>query len=231
MFDDQQGSWPTPPSQAEVQRLVERARGGDPTEIAALRAAMEHSPNLWKAYGDLATHARNSWIALIAGPDLVLLESLERQVEAMKADLAGPATTPLENLLIERIVACWLQLGHADASAAQSREVSLKQADFARKRQDSAHRRYVMAVGALAMTRRLLGSAASAPGGFGHCSRSIEPGPVVGADTNEDGLDQPGANPPKVAVSEDGQLLKFGLPAERSDGIDRTVRPRSGDTR
>jgi hypothetical protein len=69
----------------------------------------------------------------------------------MRCELAGPDPSPLEALLVGRIVASWLMVSYADAAVAQAREVSLRQADFARKRQDSAHRRYLTAIGALAM--------------------------------------------------------------------------------
>ena len=87
-----------------------------------------------------------------------------RRVGAMMADLAGSSPSPLESLLVDRIGACWLQLSYADATAAQAGEMSIQQGNYLRKRQDSAHRRYLTAVGALAMTRRLLGSAVDSAG-------------------------------------------------------------------
>jgi hypothetical protein len=125
---------------------------------------MEQYPEIWKSYGDLATHARDAWIDLIAGVDLALKESLGRQVEAMRAELAGPDPSPLENLLIGRIIVSALQSDFADAAVAQAGNVSIKQADFARKRQDSASRRLLMAIATLASVRRLLSSSVEAPG-------------------------------------------------------------------
>ena len=118
---------------------------------------MNQYPAIWHAYGDLAGHAQDAWLDLIAGVDLALKESLGRQVEAMRAELAGPHPSPLETLLVERIAVCWLQASYSDAAAAQTGEISIQQGNYIRKRQDSAHRRYLTAVGALAMVRRLLG--------------------------------------------------------------------------
>ena len=42
----------------EVRELLERARGGDPATLPALREALDGRPGLWRAYGDLAAHAR-----------------------------------------------------------------------------------------------------------------------------------------------------------------------------
>ena len=143
----------------EIRSLLERARRGDPAAVPALRRALEAHPEIWRACGDLAAHARDAWIGLAAGPDLVLKESLARQADSIRAGLAGPAPSPLEALLVDRVVACWVQLAYSDAAAAQMGEVSIKQAEHARKRQDSAHRRYVTAIGALATVRKLLGVA------------------------------------------------------------------------
>jgi hypothetical protein len=140
----------------EVRELLERARGGDPAALPALRAALDGRPELWRAYGDLAAHARGAWVELIGGPDLALKESLTRTADAMLVDLAGPAAPALERLLAERVVATWLQLNHADALAAQAAGLSLRQASFAQGRQESAQRRHIAAAAALATLRRLL---------------------------------------------------------------------------
>ena len=94
----------------------------------------------------------------------MLAEALDRKVEAMKNELGGPSPSPLERLLIERVAACWLQLNYADAVAAQARDVSLKQAELALRRQAKAHKCYLTAIGALATVRRLLPAVAGPPG-------------------------------------------------------------------
>jgi hypothetical protein len=195
----------------EIRHLLERARGGDATELASLREALDQYPKTWRAYGDLAAHARNVWISLIAGMDLALKESLGHKVEEMKAELAGPDPSPLEVLLVERIVACWLQVGYADAAAAQAGEMSIQQGNYIRHRQDSAHRRYLSAIATLAMTRRLLGLATSASSrGSGTKSRTSGPVRVVGAETIECGHDELGGHLPESG-SGDGDSLEFGL--------------------
>jgi hypothetical protein len=132
--DSKIAAWSRPQSEVEIRGLLERARGGDPTDLVALRQAMNQHPEIWQDYGDLAAHAQDAWIDLVSGADLALRESLGRQIQAMKAELVGPAPTPLEMLLVERIVACWLQVGYADATAAQKGELSIQQANCLRKR-------------------------------------------------------------------------------------------------
>jgi hypothetical protein len=102
-------------STARLQELVRRAQQGDRSVLPELREALDANPKLWQSYGDLALQAQAIWLDLIAGKDLALQECVLRKLEAMRADLAGPAPTPLEKLLVERVAACWLQTMYADA--------------------------------------------------------------------------------------------------------------------
>ncbi len=145
-----------PPEPDDLDALVIRARSGDAAILPQLRAFLDEHPAAWRHCGDLALQAQEAWINLIAGPDLLARESLSRQTAALRAELAGPAPSSLEKLLVARIVACWLQVHYSDASVAESAALSLRQASFAQKRQDAAHRRYMAALGGLALVRRLV---------------------------------------------------------------------------
>jgi hypothetical protein len=59
-------------------------------------------------------------------------------------------------LLVERVVACWLQVHYSDAAYAQMKGGGPAQHAAALRRQDSAQRRYLQAVKVLATVRRLL---------------------------------------------------------------------------
>ncbi len=215
---------PGPPGDAEIRDLLERARRGDADALPGLRAALDGHPEVCRAYGDLAAHARTAWINLIGGPDLALGEALSRRAVALRAELAGPAPTPIEALLAERVVACWLQVNYSDAAAAQAGAISLKQAAFAQHRQDAAHRRYLTALGALATVRRLLPVAE--PAGMlptSPCSRG--PRGDVGGDDQAASrpagheVDREGGDPSRA-----GLLLAFEPPRA---GADRGVKTRS----
>lgn len=78
--------------------------------------------------------------------------------------VAGGEPTPLEVLVAVRVVACWLLVGllEANMSAQLNREAIKRSggvpASFVRelmKMQESAHRRYLSAIEALARVRRL----------------------------------------------------------------------------
>jgi hypothetical protein len=78
---------------------------------------------------------------------------------ALRDELTGPGPKPIERLLAERVTACWIQLHWAEATVAQARGGTIKQAELALRRQNSAHRRYLTALGALATAQRLLPAA------------------------------------------------------------------------
>jgi hypothetical protein len=153
----------TPPKQdsadpvlERLHQLVRRAEGGDEAALPELRAALDVNPWVWERYGDLAQQSQAAWLQLIADKNLLLLESARRKAAQLRTELAGPAPSPLERLLVERVVACWLQTNFADASYAQMKGTSPAQHTAALRRQDSAQLRYLQAVKALATVRRLL---------------------------------------------------------------------------
>jgi hypothetical protein len=48
----------------------------------------------------LARQSQAAWLQLIAGPNLLLRESVERKAEQLRAELAGPEPSPLEGVLV-----------------------------------------------------------------------------------------------------------------------------------
>ena len=72
-----------------LQALVKRAEQGDESALPELRAALDTNPWIWERYGDLARQSQAAWLQLIAGPNLLLRESVERKAEQLRAELAG----------------------------------------------------------------------------------------------------------------------------------------------
>ena len=150
----------TPPKQDEVlerlRKLVQRAEQGDEAALPELRVALDANPWCWNCYGDLGRQAQGAWLDLIGGKNLMLKEAASRKAEQLRTELAGPGPSPLERLLVERVVACWLQVHYSDAAYAQLKGGGPAQHAVALRRQDSAQRRYLQAVKALATVRKLL---------------------------------------------------------------------------
>jgi hypothetical protein len=144
-----------------LQSLVKRAEQGDESALPELRVALDTNPWIWQRYGDLAQQVQAAWLQLIAGPNLLLRESVERKAEQLRAELAGPEPSPLEKLLVERVIACWLQVQYADAAYAQQTSPSPGQHTAALKRQAGSHQRYLHSIKTLATVRKLLKPAPS----------------------------------------------------------------------
>jgi hypothetical protein len=140
----------------DMARLLERATKGDASVLSKLRRLLDESPELWRGYGDLALQARASWIQLAAGPNLLLDECLTRKAVELRKEVAGDSPSPLEQLLADRVVICWLQVSFYDSLIAQTREYTPAKARMLQGQHDGAHRRYLTAIKTLATVRKLL---------------------------------------------------------------------------
>jgi hypothetical protein len=152
----------TPPALAvpttgeEILALLKRAEKGDASTLPAVRQLVKIPKVMDLCGGDLARQTEASLIAKASGDNLALREALHRKLELLRAELAGPIPTPLERLLVERVAVCWLQLHYYDVLLAQHEEkLSLAQGDYHHRRCDRAQRRYLSALKALALVRKL----------------------------------------------------------------------------
>jgi hypothetical protein len=147
-------STPTP---EEVKKLLRKAEKGDKTVLPTLRTWMDRTPGYWEEMGDLAHTARASLIRSLSGDkNLVVQEAHARKCAALTAELAGPQPSPLERLLVERIVLCWLHLHYDETLYVQHREkLTLRQDEFFQQRISKAQARYLAAIRTLAQVRRL----------------------------------------------------------------------------
>src|SRR5262249_51636526 len=73
-----------------------------------------------------------------------------------RAELGGPAPSPLERLLVERVVMTWLQTAYHDALAAQSAGAAEARLRLIHQQQSNSERRHLAAVKQLALVRKLL---------------------------------------------------------------------------
>ena len=143
---------PTDPK--ELRKLLERAQKGDESTLPALHEMLKTSHWL-EACGNLAKLAENALIRKIAAKNLAIGEGLRTKLEVLRGELAGPAPTPLERLLAERIAACWLHLYHLETIYASKDSMSLELGSYYQKSIDRAHLRYLSAIKTLATVRKL----------------------------------------------------------------------------
>jgi hypothetical protein len=145
----------------QIIELADRAENGDQAAVTELTAIYDKClPDWWKHVADSAVRAQQAWVTLAAGETRLLSQgAIERMLRAMQESLAGPNPTALEQLLIDRILACWLQVQHADTRyverAMYSERLSFQESEFLQRRQDRTQLRYLQAIKTLAQVRRL----------------------------------------------------------------------------
>src|SRR5262249_9701258 len=146
-------------ARARLESLVQRAQQGDEDVLPELRQVLDAHPGLWHRCGDLALQAQTAWLQLVCGKDLLLRESLQRKLEQMKEELAGTGPSPLERLLVGRVLATWLQAEYADAAYTKAKPNSPAQHQALQRRQNSAQQRHLQAIKMLVTVRKLLAPA------------------------------------------------------------------------
>ena len=145
----------TIPSEAEQREVLRRGREGDASVLPALRKMLQNPVFVEAFGGDFARQAEISFVNAAAGDNLVFRETLTRKMELLRDELAGAKPTPIERLLVERVVACWLQVQDADIRYAQAKDLSLKWYEFYQRRMNHSHKRYLSALKTLALIRKL----------------------------------------------------------------------------
>ena len=136
------------------EELIDRARKGDASTLPILQK-MLLKPAIVENLGNLAMQAERSFVNVAGGNDLAFKEGLTRKMELLRAELAGPNPAPIERLLVERVVACWLQVQDADIRYAQAKDLSIKWYEYYQRRMNHSHKRYLSALKTLALVRKL----------------------------------------------------------------------------
>lgn len=144
-----------PKKKDELEALTDRAQKGDKTALPALRELLK-DPALVNAWGgDLAQQAQMALIHKFTGQNLLFQETLPRKLGLMRDELAGPSPTPLERLLVERIVTCWLHLHHLEVIYGNKESMTLSLGIYYERCISSAQKRYLAAIKTLAVVRKL----------------------------------------------------------------------------
>ena len=83
--------------------------------------------------------------------------AVEHEPDALAAELGKANAAPLERLIIDQIVCCWLNCYDVQRryTVVMRGELSIKQADWWERRHSAAQHRYLRACESLARVRRL----------------------------------------------------------------------------
>jgi hypothetical protein len=146
----------------ELDDLVKSAQAGDAGALPKIRRILDNNPAIWQFVGNLSQLVEHAWIAVLAGDEPLAAESMRRTIDDMKAKLAGENPTCLEKMIVDQIIAGWMEMRLLDALSADPGRGSVVQGALQLKRRESTHKRYLAAMKMLTTTR-LLPAAALAP--------------------------------------------------------------------
>jgi hypothetical protein len=141
----------------EIEATLDLANKGDKPALARIRKLIRADPALMPdALGaDLAWQVECKIAQQLLPDQPGRLEAIEARCRRMRADLAGPDPTPIEKLLVSRIVLTWLEVHSLDFRCLTAGNQPLYQAEYMAKCRDRAHRRYLAAIRTLAAVRKL----------------------------------------------------------------------------
>jgi hypothetical protein len=139
-------------------KLRKRANEGDRQARIALVRFCNANPNLWAMLGDTAKLAETGIIDVIANREWLSGRAIAREADQLRKRLSRPSQSPLEELAIRRLVACWAQLHLVDSMCGQA-DGAVERARFWLHRQAQAHKLYAAAEKSLLLIRGLIPAA------------------------------------------------------------------------
>jgi hypothetical protein len=139
-----------------MRALLQRGQQGDASVLPQLRELLNERPELWQRLGNLTGQVEEALLDLTAGKSLLAREAIRRRMEALRAELSVPPPTPVEKLLIDRVVICWAQCHLADLDDVQKTRAGTPQGSHAQRRLNGIQARFLAAVRQLVVVRRLL---------------------------------------------------------------------------
>jgi hypothetical protein len=139
---------------AELEPLVKRAREGDRDAAKELTRILADDPDrlIRLGRGDLDRFVEEVWV-FTSFKDRLRQAAVRARMKELRAELAGPDPSPLEVLLVDRVVLCWLQSQILEACAGAPGGFTK---EYLARRAEQAHRKYLASIRALASVRKLL---------------------------------------------------------------------------
>ncbi|MGO8746256.1 MAG: hypothetical protein ACLQNE_09725 [Thermoguttaceae bacterium] len=140
---------------AAFNRLRERANRGNRAAQDTLIQYVNASPALKDSLGDMAQCAETALIETITKGDWLAARLLKQGAAELRQQVSRPSQSPLEDLAVQRLVACWVQLQFVESMCgmALGKEVDAK---FWLQRQQQVHKLYAAAEKSLLLVRGVL---------------------------------------------------------------------------
>jgi hypothetical protein len=141
-------------TEESIEAMLKRAQKGDTAALEAVRTLML-VPEAVDYFGNLSAQVERALIRRVVGDGVLGREAVIAKLATMRAELGGgPEATPIERLLVERVLIGWLHLHGLEVSSAGMIDTSGGAVTIERAI-TSAHKRYIAAIKALALVRRL----------------------------------------------------------------------------
>jgi hypothetical protein len=131
----------------------------DPAQVAKLKELLEELPWLWACFEDVNAKVQRRLIHRMHRARSGAM-ALTKGIEVMRQDLGHPHATPLERVLIDHVLTCWLRLQDVEwgysITVGSGESMAISQADWWERRLSAAQRRYLRACETLARVRKLI---------------------------------------------------------------------------
>lgn len=151
---------PQPQLPADLRQLLAQLNTDNPApaDLATLQSWFDRSPALYRELFGLAAMVHRTALATVT-PDPVGQAAIQREMAEMADALGHAHAPPLEQLLIDNILACWLRCQWTELKLAACDEAAAKgqpaaHAAYWEQRLSAAQRRYLRAVESLARLRK-----------------------------------------------------------------------------
>lgn len=143
--------------------LVDQVNQGHDAAAPQLLALCTTYPELWQRFTRIERQATDSWLQLLApGSDpqpTVLRTTIRQDLEQQRIALQQAGDSPLEQLLIGRILSSWLQVQYTEGQyihLLSAPQTTAAVREHWQKALERAQRQVLRAIRELATTRRLL---------------------------------------------------------------------------
>jgi hypothetical protein len=136
----------------------------DDPDVQAIRASMPSTPSTPSTPatpakvqihdGELPAAVVKAFVMSLVGQDTELCEAVQRKAELLQNELLGDTATPVERLLVERVVSYWLQVQQAELQYAQLPADAYDDVEVCLRRLGAANRCFLAALRSLAQVRK-----------------------------------------------------------------------------
>jgi hypothetical protein len=142
----------------ELRELIVLGETGDSGVLPRVQHLLDQHAEIADHFGDAAKVATELWLALYVGGNAVMAEATRRKMVSLRASIAGPVPSPLETVMVEHVLVCWLQTHATEAMHAQAHQEKASDAVLRERQRQTkeSQQLYAASLKQLAELRRLL---------------------------------------------------------------------------